>query len=95
MKRESAGVMGIGQAAQLGALGHFAEADKVLSKYPPRIAVVPLLMVKAYRHILGRLIDRGWSAPRSRITIGRLSLLSIVAQHTLRPDLLLRFLLRS
>jgi phytoene synthase len=77
------------------ALGHFAEADKVLSKYPRRIAVAPLLIAKAYRHILDGLIDRGWSAPRSRMTIGLLSLLRIVAPHTLRPDLLLRFLLRS
>jgi len=83
------------RAVAARALRHFAEADKVLSKYPPRIAVAPLLMAKAYRHILDRLIDRGWTAPRSRITIGRLSLLRIVAQHTLRPDLLLRFLLRS
>ena len=66
------------------ARAHFAEADKILSKYPLRITVTPLLMANAYRHILDRLVEQGWAPPRRRVTVGRLRVLWMLAQHEFR-----------
>ncbi|HEX6138165.1 MAG TPA: squalene/phytoene synthase family protein [Casimicrobiaceae bacterium] len=71
------------RAVAARARAHFLEADEILSKYPLRITVAPLLMAKAYRHILDRLIEQGWAPPRHRVTVGHLRVLWMLAQHEL------------
>ena len=63
---------------------NFAEADKILTRYPLRITRAPLLMSKAYRHILDRLVAQGWAPPRRRVRIGRLRSLWWLVRYGLR-----------
>jgi presqualene diphosphate synthase len=60
---------------------HFARADMVMARNPRRTVRAPRIMAEAYRVILDRLIDRGWSRPRRAIRIPRARLLWIIMRY--------------
>src|SRR6266508_2335175 len=60
------------------ALIHFAEAEKIMAYCPRRLVRAPRIMGKVYRTILGKLIERGFAAPRHPIRVERARLLWIV-----------------
>lgn len=62
---------------------HFADARRILSRYPLSIARAPLIMAKVYENILERLIARGWSPPRRAVRAGRVRLLWILFRYGL------------
>ena len=59
---------------------HFAQADEVMRREPRHTVRTPRIMAEAYKHMLDRLDERGWSAPRRRVRIDRLHLLWILAR---------------
>jgi presqualene diphosphate synthase len=61
----------------------FDDANQVLSRYPLSIARSPILMARVYQNILGRLVARGWAAPRRRVRVGRVELAWIFLRHGL------------
>ncbi len=63
--------------------GHFAESIQVMAREPLRIVRSPLLMARAYQHILDQLVARGWSAPRRRIRVAKSMLLWTVLRYGL------------
>jgi len=63
------------------ARGHFAQADIVMARNPRRTVRAPRIMAEAYRAILDRLVDRGWSSPRRPIHLPRARLLWIIMRH--------------
>jgi len=63
------------------ARGHFAQADIVMARNPRRTVRAPRIMAEAYRAILDRLVDRGWSPPRRPIHLPRARLLWIIMRH--------------
>jgi|SRR5450755_282219 len=65
------------------AAGHFADARRILSRYPLRIGRAPLMMAKVYENILERLVARGWSPPRHAVHAGRARLLWILLRYGL------------
>jgi phytoene/squalene synthetase len=66
---------------------HFADARRILSRYPMRIVRAPLMMATVYENILDRLIERGWSPPRRAVHAGRARLLWILLRYgLLSPD---------
>jgi presqualene diphosphate synthase len=62
---------------------HFAEAEAIMTRGPRRAVRAPRVMGKVYRTILEGMVQRGWSPPRHRVRIGKLSLIRIVLQHAL------------
>ena len=62
------------------ARGHFTQADAIMTTAPRHTVRTPLIMCKAYRAILERLVERGWAPPRERIRIGKLRLIGILLQ---------------
>jgi phytoene synthase len=60
---------------------HFAEADRIMARSPRRAVRAPRIMGEAYKLILDRLTERGWSPPRNRIRIPRPRLLWIIARY--------------
>ncbi len=65
------------------ARGHFAAAAAVMARCPRRRTRAPRLMAKVYRHILDRMVRRGWRAPRERVRIDRLRLLWMILADSL------------
>lgn len=65
------------------ARGHFREADAVMQRCPRRLVRTPRLMEQAYLVLLRKLTTRGWAPPRSKVSIGKLRLLWIVARYGL------------
>jgi squalene synthase HpnD len=61
--------------------GHFADARRILSRYPLRIVRAPRMMAEVYQNILERLIARGWSPPRRAVHAGRARLLWILLRY--------------
>jgi squalene synthase HpnD len=62
------------------AKGHFASAQEVFDRTPRAQGRTPRIMGEAYRHILDRLYQRGWTAPRAPLKIGKMKFLMIVAR---------------
>jgi squalene synthase HpnD len=60
---------------------HFAQADTAMARSPRRTVRAPRIMAEAYRAILDRLVDRGWSPPRRPIHLPRARLLWIIMRH--------------
>jgi presqualene diphosphate synthase len=60
---------------------HFAQADIGMARSPRRTVRAPRIMAEAYRAILDRLVDRGWSYPRRPIHLPRARLLWIIMRH--------------
>ena len=65
------------------ARGHFRAADAVMRRCPSRLVRTPRLMEKAYQVLLRKLTARGFAPPRSKVSIGKLRLLWIVARCAL------------
>jgi phytoene synthase len=65
------------------ARGHFAEARRLMAKYPLSVVRAPRLMATVYQNILERLAARGWMSPRRPIRVGGARLLWIVLRHGL------------
>ena len=62
---------------------HYAHADRILSKRPPGKLRSPRLMGAVYSEILSRMEAVGWSAPRTRVKVGKARLLWIVLRRGL------------
>ncbi len=62
---------------------HFRQADVITNRNPRRIVRAPRLMAEAYRTILDRLVERGWTAPRRPVHLPRARLLWILMRHAL------------
>jgi presqualene diphosphate synthase len=61
----------------------FSQADIVMNRNPRRIVRAPRVMAQAYRTILDRLVERGWTAPRRPVRLPRARLLWILMRHAL------------
>ena len=62
---------------------HFREADTVMDRGPRRSIRAPRVMAEAYKRILARLVERGWSAPRDPVRLNKPLLLWILLRHAL------------
>jgi phytoene synthase len=62
---------------------HFAEAHAILASRPEGHLIAPRLMDSAYSHVLGRMIRRGWQAPRTRIRTSKPRLLLALIRYGL------------
>jgi len=62
---------------------HFRAADAVMQRCPRRLVRTPRLMEQAYLVLLRKLTMRGWMPPRTKVSIGKLQLLWIVARYGL------------
>ena len=62
---------------------HFREADIIMNRNPRRIVRAPRIMAEAYRAILDRLVERGWTPPRRPVHLPRARLLWILMRHAL------------
>jgi len=65
------------------ARGHFREAEAIMARVPSRLVRAPRLMAEAYKVLQRKLVARGWSPPRHKVSIGKLRLLWIVARYGL------------
>jgi len=65
------------------ARGHFAEAEKIMTRCPRRAVRAPRVMGAVYRTMLDGMVARGWAPPRERVRIGRAQLIAIVLKHAL------------
>jgi squalene synthase HpnD len=63
------------------ARAHFAEADEIMARSERRKVRAPRIMAEAYRLILDRLGERGWSHPRRPIQVPKLRLAWIILRH--------------
>ena len=63
------------------ARAHFAEADEIMARSERRKVRPPRIMAEAYRLILDRLCDRGWSHPRPPIHVPKSRLAWIILRH--------------
>jgi presqualene diphosphate synthase len=63
------------------ARAQFAQADMVMARNARRMVRAPRIMAEAYRIILDRLVERGWSHPRRPIHLPRARLLWIILRH--------------
>jgi phytoene synthase len=60
---------------------HFAAAQELMAGEPLHVVRAPRLMAQVYRHLLQRLVERGWAPPRGPIRVGRTRLLWIALLH--------------
>jgi squalene synthase HpnD len=60
---------------------HFAEAGRIMAGSPRQTVRAPRLMEAAYRQILTRLKERGWSPPRAPVKVSKVRLLGAVLRH--------------
>lgn len=63
------------RAVAAKAIGHFREADRIMSSAPRAAVRAPRLMGAGYHGVLKRLLAQGWAAPRRRVRISKLDLL--------------------
>lgn len=62
---------------------HFADAGRIMSRYPLRIIRAPLLMAKVYQTMLDRLEARGFAPSRQPVHADRVTLLWILLRYGL------------
>ena len=62
---------------------HFEKADSVLRSIPGAAGRAPRIMSEAYRRILNRLLERGWSPPRNPVRLSRVQVAGIVLRSYL------------
>lgn len=65
------------------ALRHFDIARRIMRERPSGRQRTPRLMAEVYAHLLGRMTEAGWVAPRHRARIGKRHLLWLVLRHGL------------
>lgn len=63
---------------------HYAAADRILATKPKGRLIAPRLMSAVYGAILSEMERVGWSAPRTRVKLGKAALLAIVVRCSLR-----------
>ena len=68
----------VGRAEQ-----HFEEADKIMARSPRRAVKAPRIMAAAYRPRLALMVERGWHAPRERVSLSRLQFLWILLRYAI------------
>ncbi|MDH3659464.1 MAG: presqualene diphosphate synthase HpnD [Alphaproteobacteria bacterium] len=59
----------------------FALAERLLAKGDRRALRPALIMMRIYRRLLDRLIERDWREPKKRVRLGRLERLGIALRH--------------
>jgi phytoene synthase len=57
---------------------HFEKADAIMAKAPRAAVRAPRIMAEAYRRILRRLIERGWTPPRAPVKLGKSEIAQIL-----------------
>jgi squalene synthase HpnD len=62
---------------------HFAKAYAILRASERRAVRAPRIMAEVYRRILDGMVGRGWSPPRERVRIGKLTLLGILLRYAI------------
>jgi phytoene synthase len=62
---------------------HFDDADAIMARNPRRAVKAPRIMAAAYRPRLALMVERGWAAPRERVSIGRLDFLWILLRYAI------------
>jgi phytoene synthase len=70
-------------ALAVQAKAHYAEADAVLAARPKGRMIAPRLMYGVYSRILERMMQIGWTPPRSRVRVGKLELIWILIRRGL------------
>ena len=63
------------------ALGHFAEAERIMKKCSRRSVRAPRIMGVAYKAILRKLIARGWDAPRKPVKVSKPLLMLTILRY--------------
>ncbi|MCX7312810.1 MAG: presqualene diphosphate synthase HpnD [Hyphomicrobiales bacterium] len=79
----SDGLPAVCEAVARRAQSHFEQADAIMARNPRRTVKAPRIMEKVYRTILQGMVARGWSPPRTRISIGPLRLSWIAVQYAI------------
>jgi phytoene synthase len=70
-------------AVTMRARQHFAEADAIMARNPRRVVKAPRIMEQVYRVMLDGMAERGWIAPRPRISVSPLRLSWIAVQYAI------------
>jgi phytoene/squalene synthetase len=65
------------------AKNHFRAADAIMDRAPRGAIRAPRIMAEAYKRILTRLIERGFSAPRVPVRLNKPQLAWILIRHAL------------
>ena len=65
------------------AKNHFRAADAIMDRAPRGAIRAPRIMAEAYKRILTRLVERGFSAPRVPVRLNKPLLLWILIRHAL------------
>jgi phytoene synthase len=71
------------EAVAARALSHFGEADTIMARNPRRTVKAPRIMEEVYRHMLQGMMARGWSPPRTRVSVSPLRLSWIAVQYAI------------
>jgi phytoene synthase len=79
----SANLAQVCEAVGRRALSHFAEADAIMARNPRRTVKAPRIMEEVYRHMLQGMLARGWSPPRTRVSVSPLRLSWIAVQYAI------------
>jgi len=79
----SAGLGQVCDAVATRALGHFQEADAIMARNPRRTVKAPRIMEEVYRVMLQGMMARGWTAPRTRVSVSGLRLSWIAVQYAI------------
>jgi len=79
----SAGLGQVCDAVAARALGHFQEADAIMARNPRRTVKAPRIMEEVYRVMLQGMMARGWSPPRTRVSVSGLRLSWIAVQYAI------------
>jgi phytoene synthase len=71
------------EAVAARALEHFKEADRIMARNPRKVVKAPKIMEEVYRVMLNGMTSRGWSPPRTRVSISPLRLSWIAVQYAI------------
>jgi len=79
----SAGIGAVCDAVAARAANHFEQADAIMARNPRRAVKAPRIMEEVYRHMLQGMVARGWSPPRTRVSVSGLRLSWIAVQYAI------------
>ena len=71
------------EAVAARALEHFKEADRIMARNPRKVVKAPKIMEEVYRVMLNGMTSRGWSPPRTRVSVSPLRLSWIAVQYAI------------
>jgi phytoene synthase len=63
------------------AQAHFTQSDAIMARHPRRLVKAPRIMSSYYHAILGRLLARGFSQPRTPVRLSKAAKLFIIARY--------------